>query len=125
MNERITTIGAVRIMVTHSPWRTTRRTIRGLRAPKAWAASAAVAMTTPKQNTQARKNVIMLSEAPASASAPNLPIMAVSVTIIATHASWVSTMGIASRNVMESSTRQLIPTILDNDLFHGRGRSTR
>ena len=110
VNDRIATIGAVRTMVTHSPWRTTRRTIRGWRAPTACAANAAVAMVTPKQNIQARKNVIELSEAPASASAPSLPIIAVSVVIIATQASWVRMMGIARRNVMESSMRQSGPS---------------
>lgn len=72
---------------THNPCRITRRTVRGSRAPYAREASAAVAVTTPKQNTHVRKNTIRLRDAPASASAPRRPIIAVSVVSMATQAS--------------------------------------
>ena len=63
-------------------------------------------MITPKQKTHVRKKIIRLSDAPASASGPSRPIRAVSVVSIATHASWVKTIGAPGRAISASSIRQ-------------------
>ena len=52
------------------------------------------------------KKTIRLSDAPARASGPRRPIMAVSVVSIATQASWVITMGAPRRAICSISVRQ-------------------
>ena len=86
-----------------SPTRSARRTIRGSRAPNAWAANGATADISPIPKVKLTQNTVLASAAAATAASPSRPIKARSVVIIAICPSCVSAIGTASLSVSANS----------------------
>src|SRR5215475_2677124 len=81
--------------------------MRGSRAPKACAASAATADIGPMPSTKPQNRIRCVSATAATAPSPSRPINARSVVIMAIWPSCVSAIGQASLMVSRSSLRQM------------------